>query len=225
MDEKTPWGKLHEECIIHDFDNFVKYFDDELASVVLSLVICANDLKICLDLIFTEKNEFPHKANYFFKLAISHLRELATVVGKKGELVQNFLQRHNDKTLLESWKILEDNLANYEGLVKDVLKEVRDDAFHYEYSKETVSALKNFDKLQVAYQKKGVFKENPIGQVYLFGHKVSGTIMNVHLDKKSVQKMSEASSNLFTFVDSLLHIAQQEDVYLRSLVKKLTKNN
>jgi hypothetical protein len=195
------------------------FFDDKPESVVrwlVALSMAANDLSFCGKLT-REYGERPAECHYFFRLALSHLREIAITVGQaeQNKDVQIFISQLGAETR-QVYDTMVVGLSRFDvgSLSKDVLMPIRSECFHYPDIKGEEPSFENLPEKLKGLDKKEIRVPNQgppiLKNRYLFVDLIVSSATNDRLSKEDVDLISTLTVSICQFVDHVYGEAMHE---------------
>lgn len=185
----------------------------------IMLAMAANDLSLCCNKI--NSNPPDYERHYYFRLAMSHLRECAKSIADydRKEAISDFIKSLDGQTS-ELYKELQAVLKPYEdgSISKEVLKPLRDSTFHYpnakgEHCKELVDDINALGELLVEFDENNdsILKTRYIFIDTLISHKFDKLIESQGAEN-TVNKLVIITEALLRFVDYILaHLKEHKE--------------
>ena len=202
------------DYVVEDLGNIFKNIPDSVLRWIIALSMAANDLVLNVKMM-RHFDDLPPESHYFFRLSLSHLREIAKILSSynKMEEIRYFL-RCLDKETRKIYKKITKLLVPFEesSITKKVLVPIRSYCFHYprekdkEY-KDWPAFLKTFSKIGVRFNKN---EESVMRTRYLFVDHIVSDKVNKHLSKDITDKISYVAFYVVEFVDSILAILKSK---------------
>lgn len=181
--------------------------NDILSLWIIKISMIRNDLyyvhKSLTSIAEANKQLQNGEMNYFFRLAPSHYREAVKFIDdhKKERKIQSFIDLLDSKSI-ENYKKLLESCTPWEGsFVKDIVKPIRDNFFHYSSD----SFCKDFKEMKDFYSRVSSNGSSRKDLSLIFADEIS-----INLDfrdyteeqyKVMINKLSEYMVALIQFVD------------------------
>ena len=200
--------------IVEDLKNIFKDVPDPILRWVIGLSMAANDLALSVKLMKNYEDLAP-ESHYFFRLSLSHLREVANFVKRysKNNGIQDFLKSLDAETQ-QMYSEITETLIPLEqgGITKDILLPIRNSCFHYPSEdgslfKDWPGVLKELTEIEVRFDKND---KTILGTRYIFADVVVSKKVNNCLSKETTDKISYIAFHTVQFVDRVLHFLKNK---------------
>jgi len=200
---------------VRKFPNFLENVPDKYLYALSAVLFCITDLQIC-----TESISFGKKSNtdYYFRMALSHIKELLSVLYKSKEVCEELIEKADSKTKEAYARLKQIYLKGGEKyyIQDNVLGRIRINNFHYPNPKKQndfpylVQILKKKKKLKIKFNNKKKEKYGLMDQKYQFAYELQSQTANTCLDDKVFGELVRITVDIMILGDGLLSYWHKE---------------